>query len=157
MNKEKPKAMTRRISRGTPAMLTVDEQKSFVLLLDTSPGLSEAIETLLNKKLTSMTFGEKVTAVANFLEMGHATAAVAQAAKAVNDLRNLASQARGDVSLSDKLALLETRLEDRDAALAQARDREQQLSSKITELIDQITNLQAQPARPRPINPRLND
>lgn len=127
-------------------MLTVQEQQQFINLLDQSPGLQDSIEALLNCKLEVMTYQQKVAAVHEFLEVGHATAAIAQAAKAMNDLRNLAGQARGDVSLSDRVRMLEAQVQNKEEQLASAKDREHQLSVQITTLVDQIVELKAQPA-----------
>lgn len=138
--------MTRRISRGTPAMLTLDEQKHFVHLLDQSPGLQTSIEALFNCDLSVMTYQEKVAAVHAFLEQGHSVAAIAQAAKALNDLRNLASSARGEVSLADRVRLLQTQLENANERTQAALDRNSLLSTQITSLTDELTLARAQAA-----------
>lgn len=121
-------------------MLTTAEQEQFVNLLDSSPILRDSIETLLNRKLTTLTFGQKVIAVHEFLEQGHSAAAVAQAARAIRDIQNLAQQTRGELSTQDRLALLESQLTITKEQLA-----DQQLRSK--ELRKQLTNNRADVAR----------
>lgn len=86
-------------------MLTTDEQTQFVHLLDKDAALRDAVETLSGQPLEKMKFGAKVTAITTFLEGGRSAAAVAGAARARRDLLNLASEARGDVALSDKLEM----------------------------------------------------
>lgn len=98
---------TRRISRGTPAMLTKDEQERYVRFLDEHPECSSAVETLTGRALTALTYQEKVAAVAEVLEAGRASAALAVAFRAQRDLQNLAADARGEVSLADRLVLVE--------------------------------------------------
>lgn len=98
---------TRRISRGTPAMLTKDEQERYVRFLDEHPEAVAAVETLTGRSLGSMTYGEKVSAVAEVLEAGRASAALAVAFRAQRDLRNLAADARGEIGLADRLVLVE--------------------------------------------------
>lgn len=136
----------RRISRGTPYMLNTEEQKALVATLANDPGLQADIETLTHKKFDSLNFGERLIALSTYQEMGHAAATIAQAARAQRDLHNLAQDARGEVSLADRVALLETQLANKDEQLAARADRITLLEQNITALMDQITHLNATPA-----------
>lgn len=113
---------TRRISRGTPAMLTKAEQEQYVRFLEQHPEHIEAVETLTGKALGALTFQEKVFAVAEVLEAGRSAAALTGAFKGLRDLQNLAGDARGDISLADQLALREQEVERLREQLAAAQE-----------------------------------
>jgi hypothetical protein len=115
-------------------MLTTDEQERFVRLLDTNPVLADAVETLMGRKLASMKFGEKVTAVHEYLEAGHASAAVAAAARTMHDIKNLASDIRGDVSLADRVATMEVEADVLHEKLVRESDKAAALQRELMEL-----------------------
>lgn len=125
---------TRRLSRGTPATLTKAEQEDFVRLLDEDPALRDTLSTITGRELDSLTFGEKLAALHRLQESGRALQVVSAAARARRDAENIAHEIRGDVALSDEVADLKRRLDERDAELLVAGERaaaaEQQLQAQ---------------------------
>ena len=101
---------SRRINRGNnPVMLTTMDQEIYVVALRTNPEIRAAVETLLGKTLDEMTHGEQLTAFCNFLELGRSSAAASTAARGIQDLLRTAEAIRGDVSLADRVVVLENR------------------------------------------------
>lgn len=113
--------MSRRLSRGTPAMLSIDEQETFIKALDASPSLARQVETIIGQKLDALTYQQKVAAVSQYQEVGRALAAFNAAARSQRDTHNLAADIRGEVALADRVAQLEADNEklrqDRDRAI----------------------------------------
>jgi uncharacterized coiled-coil protein SlyX len=100
-------------------MLTVAEQEQFVRLLDNSTAeFRQSVETIMGVKLDGLTFGERLSAISNYLEQGRNAAALAQAGRAVRDVERLAQETRGEIALSDKLAIAEARIEQLSEQLA---------------------------------------
>jgi hypothetical protein len=95
--------MARRISRGVPAIPSQEEQARLIRLLQTDGELRAAIETLMGRKLSDMTFGEQVLAVMEYDENGRTLAALNQAARARGETFNLAAARNGDSYLNDQL------------------------------------------------------
>lgn len=110
----------RRISRGTPAMLTPSEQENYIKQLENYPGLTDAVETILGVSLAALTYQQKVKALHEYLEIGRASSAFAAATRSITDLAKQAQQVRREVDQADELALAKARvsqLEERLAAL----------------------------------------
>lgn len=124
--------MQRRTSRGTPAMLTTDEQEQLVRLLDRNPELARNVETLIGRKLDGMKFGEKLTSVVEYMELGRSLTPLNAAARAVKDLGNLASDQRGEVALADRVATLETQNDLLREQLGAANERAANLTKELT-------------------------
>lgn len=132
--------MQRRTSRGNPAMLTTEEQEQLVRLLDGNPAMARNVETLIGRKLDSMKFGEKLQAVTDYMELGRSLTPLNAAARAVKDLGLLAADQRGEVSLADRVATLETQNQLLREQLAAATER-------ATDAITELTALKAESAR----------
>lgn len=130
---------TRRISRGTPAMLTVDEQRAFVTSVNKDPALRRDIETLLDIKWAPLKFGQKLLAIGQYMETGRALTAMVGASRARKDVANAAAELRGEIAAVDRLSLVEeeNRL---------LREQTQQLNEQIAQLRRQLTARQAKAA-----------
>lgn len=132
--------MQRRTSRGTPAMLTTDEQESLVRSLEKNPHLAASVETLVGRKLDGMKFGEKLIAVVEFMELGRSLTPLNAAARAMKDLGNLAADQRGEVALADRVTLLEAQIVQAKEMLADALRQRDALRAELTAI-------KAEPAR----------
>ena len=111
-----------RISRGAPYLLTAADQDEYVRMIDTaSAEYKAAIEAVLGIKLDALSYGEKVTAYANFLKFGRASAALAAAAKSVRDVIAVADETKTNQSLAQQVAELRESNEALRAQVARSR------------------------------------
>lgn len=101
--------MTRRHSR-TPLVLTDSDRRVMVAAADANADLRSHIETLIGKPWDTLTGDQKIGALRQFEEVGFAAGSLAGAARGLRALETAASERRGDVSLADKVALLEEQL-----------------------------------------------
>lgn len=108
---------TRRHSR-TPMVLTDTNRRVMIAAADANPDLRAHIETLIGKAWASLTADQKVGALTEFEEVGYAAGSLAGAARGLSALESAAAQRRGDVSLADKVALLEEQVRAKDEELA---------------------------------------
>ncbi len=90
-------------------MLTVAEQEGLIRQIETNADLRGKVETLLGRSIDTMTFGEKLQAISDYMELGRSLQPFNQSARAQRDLANLAADHRGETSLADKVATLEAK------------------------------------------------
>lgn len=130
-------------------MLTTDEQEKLVRLLDTNEQIRSNVETLIGRKIDSMKFGERLTAVVDYMELGRSLAPLTAATRVINDLGNLAADRRGDVGLADKVSTLEAQ---NDALRDQLKAATEQAKTTATKLM----NVKAESARAVNSGERVN-
>lgn len=129
----------KRFSRGAPAQLTVDEQDALVKAADADPELRRNLETLLGVSWDNLNFGQKLTAVANYLQTGYIALTVAAAAEGQRKLALLAEEQRGEIPAADQAALLK----EQNRLLL---ERNKQIREELTKTRQHLTALQAEPA-----------
>ena len=84
-------AARRRISRQSPLMLTLSEQKQVLAALDGDQELMAAVSKLAGKDLKEMKVQERIDAVLQVQQLGLLSAMLVQAVRARNDVINLAA------------------------------------------------------------------
>ena len=104
-------------------MLTADEQKAYVSLIDNaSEEYRQAIQDLLNINLNELNFQQKLQALMDYLEFGANSATLAAAARSVRDVERLAAAKSHDTDLVLRLETAERTIEQLTLQLAE-RDR----------------------------------
>lgn len=132
--------MAKRLSRGTPYAMTVQEQEAFVHLLDTNTDMQQMITTIIGKPLADMTFGEKINALNEARLAGYAAAELNQIKRAQLDLRNLAADERGEITAADRASQAEATTEMLREQLATA-------NRTIAELTAEVNRFKAAPVK----------
>lgn len=95
--------MTRRLSRGTPAILSVKEQELLVRSAEQDPLMKRAIEIFTGRDWDTLTFGQRLTAIGQEMEKSRGAAYMVQAMSARNDLQKVVDDADDTVSISEQL------------------------------------------------------
>lgn len=92
------------ISRGAPsAQFSKQEQESYVATVDADPVLQAHVESIIGRKWSSLTFGEKTQTFDAKLLRGRFAAAISAANRAERDLADEAALNREGVVLADKV------------------------------------------------------
>ncbi len=131
--------MQSRISRGTPAMLSKDQQEAFVAILDQNPQLRDDVETLLGIKLDTLTKQERIAALGRFQMAGFSLAVMNAAHRAHADLHNAAEMVRGEIGAQDRLVLVSAERDE----FARRNDL---LTEQVAAMRDERVRIKAQPA-----------
>jgi hypothetical protein len=125
----------RRISRGTPLMLTTHQQRAWIATVDDDPEMQRTLSELIGKPWADMGEGHRILAIEAYLEKGYGAAAMAGASRAIDDLHNRTKSHQANGELADRVIVLEARI----AELIEERDRQAATILAQGEQIDELT------------------
>lgn len=126
--------MTRRHSRGTPAMLSVKEQELLVRAADADPLYRTALETMIGRPWESLTFGQRLTAVSQELEKGRAATLVTATLRARIDMQAAVDLVTDEVTKDEVIERQANELEVTQTALSAAEQRIADLTESAASL-----------------------
>jgi len=130
--------MQNRISR-TPALLTKEQQETFLAMLDSSEQLRCDVETVMGVKLDALNLQQRIRALQAYQNVGYGLAALNGAHRAVRETKAAAEAIRGDIAATDRLVIVESERDEMSRRVTE-------LDSHVRELTRRVERLQAEPA-----------
>lgn len=113
-----------RMSRGTPFMLTVSEQREWLEDLESNPDLQKAVEDCSGIQISQMRPQERLSAMSRLLRTGSRQQPFNAAIRAIEETKRLAAQHRGEEDVAGQLQLARQELDELRAENARLQGKE---------------------------------
>jgi hypothetical protein len=112
-------------------VLTETSRRTMIAAADKNPALRTNIETVLGVAWDSLTADQKIGALTEHEEVGYAVRSVAAAADGFRALERAAQEVRDDVSLADRVSLLEEQISAKDQTVARLENDNRRLRGEL--------------------------